>query len=514
MNRPLIRQLFGIDLRALAALRIGIGALMLANLALRIQDFTAFYTDDGCFPRSLTTAKGIYNLSGGSAWPAFLFVVTALVSLALIVGYRTWLATVLSWLLLVSLHQRQPHIINAGDHLLALLLFWSMFLPLGARASLDSRAARPHVNLHGSVLSVAGVALLFQLFAIYFFSALLKSYWDWVVTGEALYLALRLDYMTSPFGEWLANSALPDRLVTRATYWFELLGVFFAFVPWRNTAFRCLVVASFIAFHLSLIASFRIMLFPYICIVAWLIYLPPPFWDALGRRGVVRAIDRGWDAMLCALARRVDALASAHRGWPLWPVDFQANRVKQSLAGTMLLYVVWCNVSGVSSLPMPAAVDWVGSQAYLKQRWEMFAPRPSVEDGWWIAPARLDNGEEVELISGGQPSWDRPVAMRESYPSPRWRKMLGQVWDNDKRRPLAEPIADWFRRDWDAAHEPKVESLTLYFMLERTRRRPEPPIRRVVPIYRWSRDAGGELVEFNATRQSWKREEEIDRGSL
>jgi len=510
MGSPLVRQMFGIDLRALAVLRIGIGVLMLVNLALRVPDFVAHYTDAGAFPRSLLTSPGIYSLSGGVAWPAFLFVVTALVALALLVGYRTWLATVLSWFLLISLHQRHPQIINAGDHLLALTLFWSMFLPLGARASVDSRAARPHVKLSGSVLSVASIAMIFQLFAIYFFSALLKSYFDWVVTGQAIYFALQIDSLNTVFAEWLADSPLPDPFVTRATYWYELLGVFVAFIPWRNSTFRCLTVAGFVMFHLTLIASFRIMLFPYTCIVAWAIYLPPSFWDSVMRFKILGAIDRRWDAFLVAIATRIDALATRHQSWPLWPVDFQAGRVKQGLAGAILLFVVWDNVAEVSSVPMPSAVEWVGSQANVKQRWGMFAPHPTYNDGWWIAAATLADGREVDLFSGKSLDWERPTAIRDTYPSHRWRKWMGQIWSMDDRRPQVEPLADWLRREWEAGDSSKVASLTVYFMLERTQPRPDPPIRRGVPIYSWDPETGGQHSDYNETRRAWARPAEGD----
>ena len=150
----------------------------------------------------------------------------------------------------------------------------------------------------------------------------------------------QIDSLNTVFAEWLADSPLPDPFVTRATYWYELLGVFVAFIPWRNSTFRCLTVAGFVMFHLTLIASFRIMLFPYTCIVAWAIYLPPSFWDSVMRFKILGAIDRRWDAFLVAIATRIDALATRHQSWPLWPVDFQAGRVKQGLAGAILLFVV------------------------------------------------------------------------------------------------------------------------------------------------------------------------------
>lgn len=41
-----------VDLRALAAFRIGLGALVIADLIRRSRSLSAFYTDDGVLPRS------------------------------------------------------------------------------------------------------------------------------------------------------------------------------------------------------------------------------------------------------------------------------------------------------------------------------------------------------------------------------------------------------------------------------------------------------------------------------
>ena len=47
-----IYRRFGIDTRSLAAFRISLGLLILADLALRSRNLRAFYTDFGVLPRS------------------------------------------------------------------------------------------------------------------------------------------------------------------------------------------------------------------------------------------------------------------------------------------------------------------------------------------------------------------------------------------------------------------------------------------------------------------------------
>jgi len=119
-----------VDLRALAAFRIGLGALVIADLLLRSRSLTAFYTDYGVLPRRafFSDYSGNYSLHAlsGEPWAVgLLFALAGAFALALVVGYRTRLVTLVSWVLLVSLHARNPMVLNSGDTLLRMLLFWS-----------------------------------------------------------------------------------------------------------------------------------------------------------------------------------------------------------------------------------------------------------------------------------------------------------------------------------------------------------------------------------------------------
>ena len=68
-----LRRLFGIDLRNLALFRIGLGAILLIDLAIRFQDLQAHYTDAGVLPResasdyyASTWRWSLHQLSGES----------------------------------------------------------------------------------------------------------------------------------------------------------------------------------------------------------------------------------------------------------------------------------------------------------------------------------------------------------------------------------------------------------------------------------------------------------------
>ena len=76
---------------------------------------------------------GIRGRPGSAAFETIPFLVAGLFAGLLLVGYRTGLATCVSWFMLLSVQARNPIILQGGDVLLRLLLFWGIFLPLGER---------------------------------------------------------------------------------------------------------------------------------------------------------------------------------------------------------------------------------------------------------------------------------------------------------------------------------------------------------------------------------------------
>src|SRR5215204_111479 len=121
-GRAKVVELFGADLRSLAAFRIVLALLVLADLAGKSTDLYAHYTDRGVLPRSvlveelLTPWEFSLNLMNGELFfQALLFAVAALVALALLVGYRTRLVIVVVWILVLSIQLRNPLVLNIGD---------------------------------------------------------------------------------------------------------------------------------------------------------------------------------------------------------------------------------------------------------------------------------------------------------------------------------------------------------------------------------------------------------------
>jgi hypothetical protein len=457
--RGKLAELFGLDLRSLAVFRIGLGLLLLADLVGRAADLDAHYTDEGVLPRSAITAPryvSLHMLGGSADFQGALFLLAGLFALALLLGWRTRLATAGSWFLLMSLHARNPMVLQGGDDLLRLLLFWGLFLPLGACWSLDD-LRRGGRTSGGAAVSAGSAALILQICFVYWFSAALKTDPVWRSEGTAVYYALSIDQLATPLGRYLLGFPGLLRGLTFATLAIETAGPALLFVPFRTARLRLVVVTGFLLFHLvGLRLCLELGPFPWVCAVAWLALLPGRFWDGIARR--------------IPLSRWLPARPGPGSASPGPSTHWLPNVVAASFLVYVFLWNLRTTDAGRWSRLLPQRANVIASTFGIDQKWGMFAPYPLKDSGWHVIQGDRPDGSGVDLFRDGAPvCWEEPALVSATYPNERWRKYLMNLWmvDNAAHRPL---YARYLLRAWNARHkgELAVESVEVYFMLKRT----------------------------------------------
>jgi predicted DCC family thiol-disulfide oxidoreductase YuxK len=285
-----LRLLFEIDLRSLAAFRIVLAVALLASLLVLLPDVGAFLTDGGILPRSslLPTLRpgsvSLFLANGSYPFALALVLVHILAALALLVGYRTRLATIVCWLLAVSLDARNFLIVQGGDELIALLLFWAMFLPTGAVFSVDAALDQENRREAPPVLSIATVGLLLQALSVYFFGALLKSGPEWIPQGTAVLYAISLDTYATPFGHWLRQFPSLTYPLTFYVWFLEILSPVLLFFPDRRLAVRSAALVLLMSMHLAFRLCINIGHFWLASLASLAAYIPGAFWTWLGNR--------------------------------------------------------------------------------------------------------------------------------------------------------------------------------------------------------------------------------------
>jgi hypothetical protein len=413
----------GVDVRALAALRISVGLLLVADLWVRSRDLVAHYTDAGVLPRTLLGEQfgalaglTVHGLSGAAWVQGLLFLLAGAVAVGLVAGYRTRLATGLSLVLLVSLHVRNPLVLNLGDALLRRLLLWGLFLPLAGCWSVDALRDTSTESVDSPrVVSLASAALLLQVVVVYVVNAVIKLRGDPWPSGEATVTVFGVDRLTVLLGDVLAGYPALLRLLGRL--WLALLVGSVLLILLTGRA-RTALVALFAAGHLGMLLTLRLGLFPLISMAALLPFLPSSVWGRVERAGR-RALDRPtvgrWRERLAVWVN------DAPRRWPVLPERTRVWGRTAATAVVALLLVVF----GVWNAAALGYVDLVdgddpGTLDPSDRRWDMFAPVPGGTDRWYVAPGRLTTGERVDAFHGGPVEWDRPPELAATYPSHRW----------------------------------------------------------------------------------------------
>ncbi|WP_254763519.1 HTTM domain-containing protein [Natrinema marinum] len=500
-----ITRRFAVDRRALAAFRIALGLLLLADLTLRARNLEAFYTDAGVLPRSALYSDygAVYSIHAvsGEAWAiGLLFVVAAGFATAMVVGYRTRLATIGSWLLLVSLHVRNPMVLNGGDVLFRMLLFWAMFLPLSDRWAIDAGRtdwARTTVS------NVATMALLCQVVAMYVVNALHKTEGEMWMNGEAVVYVFSLDYQfTVLLGNVLAEY---HDLLSLMTYAWIALVICSPLLLILTGLPRAALASAFVGMHFGMLLTMRIGLFPLIVVAAFVPFYPPVVWNgasALATRTGLAEPSRRWGRRLATAVRGFDSRIDA----PAAPIP-TARGIRSAVSnvrergGTLfttavpalfLVLVVLSNAQAVGYTQVPDPGQSALDAAAAEQHWRMFAPEPLQTDGWYVVPATLENGSTVDAMYESEVSWEPPPSGAAVYPNARWRKYLSNVYGADNKNHRSY-LSNYLCERWNRSHETDIEDLELYYVRQPSEPYNETESTSEIMIQQY--DCGGDFVQ-------------------
>ncbi|TGX49610.1 HTTM domain-containing protein [Sphingomonas gei] len=490
-------QVFAIDLRSLAAFRVILGAALLLRVLEILPNAAAFLSDEGVLPRGrfgqfdYADRASLYLLNGTPCFAIALLWLEGAGAICLIAGVRPRISAALCWVLHQSLVLRNPFIGSGGDVLAPLLLFWAMFLPIGARFSTEAVLAEPSAPTR--VLNVATAGLLLQASYVYFFGAMMKTSPEWAVDGSAVYLALHNDAIATPLAYVLRGYVSVTQPLSFFVLWLEILTPILLFAPVQTDRLRLMVLPLLIAMHLGFRLFLDIGLFWVVSIASLVVFVPARFWDALHRPGrratvaiyyegscgfyrkvvlllgnilagptvsVLAAHDHGRMGALLTRARswnrRFFALLTAAwtpaRAYRLTPV------AQVCLAWVLAFCLIW-NFTGLRGVRRPQSLIAVADVAGvfgLTQSWGMFAPRPHVDYVLPVIEGRLADGSVVDVYHHhmAPPSYQWPAYPAGALGSSDWTGYFDALALRLTRNREAA-LLDYARyacRDWTAQH--------------------------------------------------------------
>lgn len=259
----------------LVPLRIVLGLVVAFWGLSLVFDATSFLGPDGVLPivPEVRARVGLLQVFTGDL-AAFL-VVALLVpaGLAIALGWRTRVATVVAFLLLLSVSRRNPWILNSGDALLRHAVLFLAMTPAGAAISVDRWRRHRDRFWEIPVAAPWGLRLIqIQVSTMYLFSVFEKVRGDAWTDGTALADVWRIgDVARYTMPLFLHDSLLVSNLMTFGTLAIELA---LAVLIW-NRAARPWVILSGVLLHLGIEVMMAVGFFSTVSMALYLSFAEP-----------------------------------------------------------------------------------------------------------------------------------------------------------------------------------------------------------------------------------------------
>lgn len=276
-------SIMSVDARSLALMRIVLAACLLVDLGHAVGSFPALFSDTGVLPRQALhgfwwpgVENSFYLMSGLPVVNYALLAVHAVAILALLVGYRTRVAVVACLLFTISLQARNFMTDQGSDDLARMLLFGALFVPLGARWSVDAALSTRQVPQR--LLSFGIVAIQVQAMCVYTFGALIKAEGTAWPSGHAVGMALADGTYGTALGRVFLGMPVMLQWVTHSVSLLELLMPLLIWFPFANARVRTVSLLAVVGMHLSFLALLNVGIFPFVSFASLLLFVTARHW--------------------------------------------------------------------------------------------------------------------------------------------------------------------------------------------------------------------------------------------
>ena len=278
--------------------RIGFGLASLLFYLVQYADRNFLWGPDGVVPSDRfvqalehTHSFSLYAWSGSELWFSLVFHAGIAIAVLFTLGWHPRVLTVLHWVFMWSLFERNRFLLDGGDNLLYLALLYLVLVDTSAIGLSQPRPAEPG-SLRWRITTLlhhAGIAaIVLQVCFIYLASALFKVQGEMWQNGTALYYIMRVQEFTLPgVSEVLYQNGV---FVTLATYGTVLFQVAFPFML-LNRYTRIVAFVGAVGMHAGIAVMMGLLSFSLIMISAEFVIVADRHWlhlAAVVRRATAR----------------------------------------------------------------------------------------------------------------------------------------------------------------------------------------------------------------------------------
>ena len=410
-------DVFRMDLRSLAIMRILFSISLLIDLYERSVSFIFTYTDLGPFKRDLVIrthpqeSVSFLFIDGSVEFAVLHFALHVLFIFMLLVGYRTQLASICVFLFHVSLVARLEELTAGGDAISRVYLFCFMFLPLGERMSVDytlkklkeKKNEERKSEEHSSVATFGTALFKMQMFILYWMTGVLKSGPTWRRDYTATYYSFSMIQESGWVAQWIALHFEPFlKYATFFVIYWELAGPFLLLFPFGNDVTTYTFALSLVGMHIGMGITLNFVfigLFIGVPISAAIGIFPSFWWSRFPW------LERFFERFFEQIVLRAQSFS---RGSVfvllMWLLRWGKN-----------VFLLFCIFAILRSNYLhhtdeqKMRTEFTGvflDRIQLGQGWNLFAPDPPTIDCWYIMQVHLTNGTILDIGKFG--SWFYP----------------------------------------------------------------------------------------------------------
>jgi hypothetical protein len=413
MQETLRAAYLAIDRRVLGVFRIALASVLLGDLAYHAAQATLLYSNRGILPnhRVLFAPQSavqfsIYLPFSTPAEIKVAFALTAISHLLLLVGFRTRIWQIVSFVCVTSLNSRNLFTEDGGCMTLNLIAAWTMMLPLGDRYSIDAvirEVRREPAPSKAPVVSLAVLGVVMQVACIYFFNTVHKTGVTWR-DGSAIHWVLWQDRLNTFVAAWLRRHepGWLSPVLSWSALAIEGTIPLLVLSPWRRTPLRTLAVILSWSLHAGIALLMTLGPFSYAMMALMLLVLPADTLAFVLSRAQRTALGRV-GAWVHARVRSVVVgyVRPVPRG-PASPLAEGASFYAGESWAFALLAASMFNGLDVNpwlarfKRDVPAPIEAFRAYPRLTQFWAMFSPDVPTTDGILVIDAVTASGRHVD----------------------------------------------------------------------------------------------------------------------
>ncbi|WP_279401837.1 HTTM domain-containing protein [Piscibacillus salipiscarius] len=177
-----------------------------------------------------------------------LFYSGIVIALLFTLGVHTRITGVLNFIFVWSLYERNPFVLDGGNNILIICLFFLMFANVGAYFTLF-KTKRNKNRYIAALHNTSIIACIIQVAILYSFSGIFKAQGDMWFNGVALYYILQVSEFTLPgIAEYIYSNPI---MLTIGTYSTVIFQIAFPFLILNKTT-KWVMISILVMFHLGI----------------------------------------------------------------------------------------------------------------------------------------------------------------------------------------------------------------------------------------------------------------------